>query len=134
MTFNEGDSLRLYYSGNNYPNNYIDCWCKRWDEGNWDVTIELPLGSGARDELFQYVTPGSYRDLFENNVLGYHYFIDSTFSASMNTLILEPRDGFGLSGLREKRTIVVKNISDTIMTPKLLNVKIEGFRKGKLGF
>jgi len=118
-------NCRLYYSGNQYPTYYIDVPIKRWDEGNWDVTVEMFLESSNRDTLFTYVTPGAVRELY--NILGTPNYIDTTYNSG-NTLILEPIYGYGLSGLREKRTIGVKNISDTFINKNHFNVKIEGFR------
>jgi len=125
MSFKEGDGLRIYYSCNSYPNNYIECFCNRWDEDNWSVIIETFMRSGARNELFTYVTPGAVKELY--SILGDPYFIDTTY-ASANTLIFEPQHGFGISSLREKRMIGVKNISDSFINPNYFNIKIEGYR------
>ena len=121
----DGPSLRIYYSCNSYPTNYVECWCSRWDEGNWDVTIETFLGSSNRNNIFANVTPGAVRELY--NILGTPNYIDTTYSSG-NTLILEPQHGYGLSSLREKRTIGVKNISDTFLNPNYFGCKIEGMR------
>jgi len=125
VTYDEGPSMRIYYSCNNYPSNYIDCWCTRWDESNWDVTIETILHTGARNVLFRNLKPGSVRELM--NILGTPYFIDTTYESG-NTLIIEPISGYGLSGLRQRRTIGIKSISDTFLNNNLFNVKIEGKR------
>lgn len=117
--------LRIYYSCNAYPMRYVDCFCTRWDEGNWDVTIETFLESANRDALFANVTPGAVRELY--NVLGTPKYIDTTYESG-NTLIYEPTHGFGLSSLRQKRTIAVKNISDSFIHRNYFNVKIEGIR------
>ena len=118
-------NLRIYYSGNKYPIYYIDCWCKRWDEGNWDTVIETFMESSNRNTLFNYVTPGAVRELY--NILGTPKYIDTTYN-SANTLIYEPQAGYGLSSLREKRTVAVKNISDTFINKENFNIKIEAFR------
>jgi len=125
MTYDEGRSLRIYYSGNQYPTHYIDCWGTRWDEDNWNVTIETFMGSGARNTLFSHVIPGAVRELYK--VLGQPYYIDTTYNSG-NTLILEPQHGYGLSGLRCKRTVAVKNISDTFLTRNKFGIKIECIR------
>jgi len=119
MTFS---NCRLYYSGNNYPNTYVDVPIKRWDESNWDVVIEMFLGSSNRNSIFANVTPGAVRELY--NILGTPKFIDTTYNSG-NTIILEPLHGYGLSSLREKRTCAVKNISDTFINWNNFNVKIE---------
>jgi len=116
---------RIYYSCNQYPNYYIECPIKRWDEGNWDLVIETFLGSSNRNTLFANVTPGAVRELY--NILGTPNFIDTTYTSG-NTLIFEPQHGYGLSSLREKRMIGVKSISDTFINPEYFNIKIEGYR------
>ena len=123
--YGEGESLKIYYSCNRYPIHYLQCWCTRWTEDNWGVTIETFLTSSSRNTLFKYVVPGAYRE--RNKILGIPTYIDTTYTSS-NTLRIEPTSGFGLSSLRQSRTIVVKNISDTFLTPKLFHVKIEGVR------
>jgi len=103
----------------------ITCWCKRWDEGNWDVTIETFLEPADRNYIMNNVTPGAYRELY--NILGTPRYIDTTYSSG-NTLILEPRSGFGINDLRQTRTIAVKNISDTFENWETFGLKIEGVR------
>jgi len=121
--YTEGNSLRIYISCNNYPNNYIDCWCTRWDEGNWDLTFETFLGSGARDFLFSNVTPGATSEMY--NILGTPHYIDSTYSSG-NSIICSPIGGTGLSGLRQQRTIAVKSISDKFINKDMFGIKVEG--------
>jgi len=117
----DGPALRVYYSGNSY----FDCWCTRWDEGNWDLVVETFLSSGNRDNLFANVTPGAVRELY--NILGTPKYIDTTYSSG-NTLKLYPQYGYGLSSLRQGRKVAVKNISDSFLTPNLFHVKIEAIR------
>ena len=126
-------SMKIYYSGNQYPDYYFEAWCTRWDEGNYDVVIETFLESSNRNTLFAHVTPGSIRDLMENNPIGLHYFIDTTYKSG-NTLIFEPIHNYGLSSLRESRMIGIKSVQDTFLTPDKFHVKIEGVRLGKFGF
>lgn len=115
-------SIRVYYSANLYSAN---CWCTRWDESDWDVTVETFLTSGQRNDLFSHVTPGAVTELY--SILGLPHFIDSTYSSG-NTLMIEPIDGYGISSLRNSRVIAVKNISDSFLTPNLFTCKIEGKR------
>jgi len=121
----EGETLRIYYSGNAYPNFYIDCWCTRWDESNWDVVVETFLSSGARDILFKNVAPGAVREL--SNILGKPKYIDTTYHSG-NTLILSPISTYPLSSIVNERRIAVKNISDAFLTPNKFSIKIEGKR------
>jgi len=104
---------------------YIKCWCTRWDEGNWDMVYETFLTSSCRDNLFASTTPGAVRELY--NILGTPKYIDTTY-ASSNTLTFTPIHPHGISSLRQKRTIAVKNISDTFLTRDRFHVKVEGFR------
>ena len=123
--YDEGNSLRIYVSCNNYPSNYIDCWATRFDEGNWDVTFETFMGSGARNFLFDNVIPQAISEMY--NILGTPHYVDTTFSSG-NTIILEPQDDYGLSGLREKRTVAIKSISDRFISPNYFSIKVETVR------
>jgi len=114
-----------WYSAPTYVDRDIQCWCNRWDEGNWDVQIETILNAADRNFLFDNVVPGAVRELY--NVLGTPEYIDTTYSSS-NTLIFEPLSGYGLSGLRKPRTIGVKSISDTFLNHEIFSVKVDGMR------
>jgi len=103
----------------------IRCWNSRWDEDNYNVIMETFVDACDRNFLFRNVTPGAYRELYK--ILGKPTFIDTTYSSG-NTLILEPIYGYGLSSLREKRTVAVRNISDTFVTPNKFGIKVEGIR------
>jgi len=103
----------------------IRCWGTRWTEGNWDVVCETFVDTCDRNYLFDNVTPGAQRELY--NILGTPYYKDTTFTSS-NTLIYEPIHGYGLSSLREKHSIVVKSISDTFINKDVFGIKIEGNR------
>jgi len=124
-TFQEGNHLRIYVSCNSYPNNYVDCWCSRWTEGKWDVIIESTMSEEGRDYLFSNLVPGAYKELF--NVLGTPHYVDTTWSSG-NTIRLSPKENWGINDLENDRIIVVKNISDDVVTNKKINVKIEGMR------
>jgi len=122
-TYTDGHGLKIYFSGVAYPNHYIECWCKRWDENDYDIIIETFLSSGARDALFSNVVPGSLREY--SNSLGWVINLDGTFSRSSNTLIFEPQHGYGISSLRSRKIGIVKNISDTFINSNKFDVKIE---------
>jgi hypothetical protein len=124
MTWIEGNGLIIYVSGNSYPNSWIQCGCKRWDEGNWDTIIETYLSSGARNFLLQNITPGAYRELY--NILGTPHFIDTTYTSG-NTIILEPQHGYAISSVRQKRTITIKNITEQFINPNYYGIKIDGY-------
>jgi hypothetical protein len=116
-------TCRIYYSCNKYPTYYIDTPIKRWDEDNDNITIETFLGSGARNLLFQNITPGAIREL--STKLGWVINLDGTYRNSGNTLILEPSSDYGLSGVRSRKVVLVKNASDTFINEDTYNVKLE---------
>ena len=91
VTHNEGHNLRIYISGIAYPNHYINCWCKRWDESDYDIVIETFLPSAARGCLFRHTLPGAIREY--DNPLGWVINLDETYSRSSNTLILGTSPG-----------------------------------------
>ena len=110
----DGQSLRIFMHSSN-SSVYIDCWCTRWTEDNFNVTIETFLGSANRNLLASNITPGIIREL--KSILGKPWVLDGTFS-NRNTLFLQPISGYGLSGVRCGREVVVKNFSDSIILPK----------------
>ena len=124
------NTARIYYSGNSFPTYFINAPISRWDEDNWDVIIETFLTSSNRDTLFAHVQPGIYSE--KTNQLGWTIITDTTYNSG-NTLIIEPQHPFGVSSLRESRTIVVTNISDGFITPRYFGIKIEGKRIRKWG-
>jgi len=119
----DGNSMRIYYSGSVYPLFYVGCWCKRWDESSYDITVETFLSSSNRNALFSNLVPGAIREF--SNELGWTINLDGTYTKSGNTLILEPQSGYGLSSLRSRKMVVVKGISDTFINPNYFNVKLE---------
>ena len=116
------ETCRIYYSCNNYPNNYEDVPCTRWDEDNWSVTIEFACTSSQRDNIFKYITPGAVTEQY--NILGTPYYKDLTYNSG-NTLIFEPISGYGLSSVRWSRTVAVKNASDTFLNYEYFLCKLE---------
>lgn len=122
MQSNHIQTLRIYYSGNQYPTYYEDVPCFRWDEDNWSVTVEFGCTSSQRDTIFSYIVPGAVTEQY--NVLGTPYFKDLTYESG-NTLIFEPISGYGLSSVRWKRTVAVQNASDTFLNYEYFLVKLE---------
>ena len=120
----DGPALTIYMPSSK-ATNHIHCWCTRWDEDNYNVTIETFLGSANRNLLFAHVIPGAYRELY--NILGKPKFIDSTYS-KQNTLWLEPVSGYALSSVRRSRSVTCKSASDTFINPNYFNVKLECVR------
>ena len=118
-------NANIYYSCNSYPTYYESIPISRWDEGNWDVVIEFFCESGTRNNIFHNLVPGAVTEQY--NILGTPTYVDLTYESG-NSLIIDPIDGYGLSGLRSRRTIAVKNISDTFINQNYFKVKIEGYR------
>lgn len=112
-------------SGATWTDRSIKCYCTSWNEGNWDVSINTFLDPCDRNYLFSNVVPGAKREIA--NILGTPMNMDTTYTSS-NTLILEPISGYGISSLREKRTVVVKSIQDSFLNRYLYEVKIDTIR------
>ena len=113
-------NLLIYYSCNQYPDYYINCPCHRWDETDYDIVIETTLTSSQRNALFSNLVPG---EIYEySNVLGWRVFKDRTYNSG-NSLYLVPK--LGLSGLRESRNVVVKEISDSFRNKDCFLVKLD---------
>jgi len=122
------DSINGYdgtINGADWDEREVRCWNSRWDESNWDVVIETFIDASDRNFIFRNVTPGATRELY--NILGTPKYIDTTYTSS-NTIIFEPISGYGVSSLRQKRTIAIKNISDTFVNKNTFRIKIEGVR------
>ena len=125
MPVEDGPALRIYMPSAG-ATNFIQCWCTRFDEDNYNVTVETFLGSANRNLLFSHIIPGAYRQL--NNILGYPWVMDITYPRNSNTLWLEPQSGYGLSSMRIGRSVVIKSASDTFINPDYFNVKLECIR------
>ena len=121
----DGPALRIYMPSEQAAN-YIDCWCTRWDEDNYNITIETFLGSANRNLLFSHMIPGGYSE--KRNLLGWIWVRDITYPRNSNTLWLEPQNSYGISSVRTGRSVVVKSASDTVITPDYFNVKLECVR------
>lgn len=134
LKFNEREGKKIDdYSGYGFTGNsvllqsWVDkdirCWDTRWDEENYNVIIETFIDACDRNYLANRITPAAVTELY--NILGVPHFIDLTYSSS-NSLIAEPISGFGISGLRERRVIAVKNYTDHFINPETYGIKIEG--------
>ena len=119
------NNLNGTITGADWYERKLQCWNTRWDEGNWNVTLETFLDARDRNYIFRNVTPGAIRELY--NILGTPKYIDTTYTSS-NTLIFEPISNYGLSSLRQRRTIGVKSISDTFIIHDKFGIKVEGMR------
>lgn len=108
-----------------WANRDIRCWNTRWDEQNYDVIIETFIDACDRNYLMDNIIPGAVKEVY--NILGTPKFIDMTYKSG-NTLIYEPIHEYGLSSLRQRRVIGIKNISDTFINNEIFGIKIEGKR------
>jgi len=104
-------ALNIYYSGQvvSGNTNYITVKCSDWTDDKWTVSLTLVMNTSDRNTLFDNITPGAYRQLFE--VLADKYFADTTFTSG-NTLILNPVSGSKLHDMYDDTTIAVKSIDD----------------------
>jgi hypothetical protein len=100
----------------------IRCWNTRFDISNYDVVIETFLEPTDRHFLFRNIIPGAIREY--SNPLGWVINLDETYR-SANTLIFEPISGYGLSGLRSSKTVLVKSANDTFITKDYFGIKLE---------
>jgi len=117
----DGNSLRIFMHSSTSAT-YIDCNCTRWDEDGYNIICETYLGSANRNLLASNITPGLVREL--KSVLGKPWVLDGSFR-NRNTIFLCPISGYGLSGVRKGREVVVKNFSDQIIHPNYYSIKLE---------
>ena len=108
---------------------HIRCRASRWDVSNYSITAETWLKKSDLQYLRDSLTPGAVGELY--NILGKPRFYDKTWTNS-NTLYLEPESDTQLYNMREKKGIIIKNISDTPIAGDSgwINCKIEGFLSG----
>jgi len=113
-----------WYATPTWGDRDIRCWCNHWTEDNWSVTTEAIMDACDRNFLFQNIRPGAVKEQY--TILGVPHYADITYSSG-NTVILSPIGGFGLSGVTQQRTIAVKNASDSIISPDVYSIKLEGY-------
>jgi len=119
--------IKIFYSGNAY----IEGRTSRWDDDNYNVTIETWLKKSDLQTLRNNIRPGAVGELY--NILGKPRFYDKSWKGK-NTLKLRPNyssntnSNSNLMYMRNESIIYVKNISDSpVKGPSLwINCKIEG--------
>ena len=118
--------MSIYYSSLSSPHNF-DCWCTRWDQDNYTVTIETFIPKVKLQLLRNHIKPGAVGELYQ--VLGRPHYYDKTWSGD-NTLKIVPKND--LAGMRSTKIIYVKNFSTTHKPGNhgYVNVKIEGYVSG----
>ena len=135
-----GDLL-IYYD--TYENNdFIDCWCSRWDVDNYSVIVETWLKEDDLSILLDNITPGATDELY--SILGRPYYYDKTW-ASENTIKLKPNiytrkvadswignNNSSLKNMRDECMIFVKNITThpIVGSKGWIQCKIEGYKSG----
>lgn len=124
----EKKDLNIYYSSMT-GDNFINCWCSRWDVQNYNVVVETWISGGALQTLQDNIVPGAVGELY--TVLGRPRYYDSTWQGK-NTLLLSPNDFRNLSNMRNDTVIFVKNITTNAIDgpSNYFNVKIEGLISG----
>jgi len=123
--------LYIYYDSFT-GNDYIDCYCSRWDTNNYEIVIETWIKKTDLQTLRDNITPNAVGELY--NILGRPKYYDKTWS-SENTLKLKPNSNSSTSNLnnmRREKLIYVKNITDSPIKGAngWFNVKIEGYVSG----
>lgn len=115
--------LKIYY--NTFDGeNYICCWCSRWDVEDYSIIIETWMNKEDLMNLRNNIVPGAADELY--TILGQPTYYDATWQAE-NTLYLVPT-----FGSRTEKLIYVKNINDSPLEGEkgYIDVKIEGYISG----
>lgn len=110
-------------NGASWEDRDVRCWGTRWDEGNDRILLTTFINACDRNYLANNVVPGAVRELY--NILGTKKFIDTTFSSS-NTIIVEPIGDYGISSVRSRKIIAVKNFTTKFIDKDTYSLKIDG--------
>ena len=128
MTHNK--DLTIYYSSLAAPH-CISCMCTRWDQNDWNITVETFLNKGSSQTLMDNTKPGAVGELYE--VLGSKVHYDMTWEGK-NTLKLSPNSNADstLSDMRDDTIVYVKNLTTSPVrgAEGWINVKIEAVKSG----
>lgn len=118
--------LLIYYDTLT-DNDFIECWCSRWDTDNYSVIAETWLKEDEYNTIRDNIRPGAVAEMF--NVLGKPHYYDKSWSGK-NTLRLKPNplSHSTLPEMRKDTIIYVKNV--TTYVPEgasgFIYTKIEG--------
>jgi len=107
----------------------IQCWCSRWDVGDYGMILETWLNKSDLQSLRDSITPQAVGELFK--ILGRPHHYDTTWSGE-NTIELIPIPDRQLSNMRSKEVVFVKNITDSPVEGDKgwIHVKIECVASG----
>ena len=89
-------------------NDFIDCWCSRYDVSNYDIIIETWLKESDLQTLRNNTRLGAVGTLYK--IMGRPHMYDKSWTAS-NTIKFEPVAGTQLSNMRSTRVAFPKNIT-----------------------
>ena len=80
-----GDLL-IYYDSLS-GDDFVDCWCSRWDVNNYTIIVETILKEEDAYNIIDNTVPGAVGELYE--ILGRKHYYDMTWNKE-NTLRLVP--------------------------------------------
>jgi len=142
-TYNYDGDLLIYYSSMaDRSNNYISCWCSRWDTQKYSLILETWLTKSEAQTLRNNIRPGAVDELYQ--VLGKPVYYDRSWQGK-NTLRIvpnkykrrmgsQPDEGdlikSSLPSMRKERVIYVKTYSEHPLKNNLIEVKLEGYISG----
>lgn len=144
LTYN-GDLLIYYGSRDLDSDQYIDCWCSRWDVQSYSVIVETWLKKEDVQTLRNNTRPGAVGELYK--ILGKPTHYDKSWTGA-NTIRLVPNRysrriveegdwekatiGGNLSYMRKDTTMYVKNLTTHPIAGShgWIEVKIEGMVSG----
>jgi hypothetical protein len=122
--------LLIYYDTLT-DNDFIECWCSRWDIDNYSVIAETWLKEDEYNTIKDNTRPGAVAELF--NILGKPHYYDKSWSGK-NTLRLKPNplSHSTLPEMRKDTIIYVKNITTYVPdgVSGFIYTKIEGYISG----
>jgi len=103
--------LAIYY-GNMGTDDFIDCWCSRWDVQNYNLIIETWLKESDLQTLKDNMRIGAVGELYK--ILGKPRFYDKSWTGA-NTIKMQPIAGSNLSKMRGERVVFPKNITTGVV-------------------
>ena len=109
---------------------HTDSMCSRWQQEDYQITIETIYSKSQRDFIRSNIVPGAVSTLYE--ALGRPVFYDTSFGN--NTLTVTPISGTRLYSLKESTVIFVKNYSEAITPDNRFRIKIIGCISGASSF
>jgi len=126
--------LAIYYDSLT-GNDFIDCFCGRWDVQNFSVVVETWLKKADFQALINNTRPGATGELYK--ILGRPLYYDKSWGG-YNTIKLKPTpssnlmNASNLKNMRKETIIYPKNITYSNVPTKegWIHTKIEGMISG----